>query len=174
MMRTKRLAALVATVAAIAVSGAAPAAADIPGEAVYDATGSGLIIAPRVIGGNSSIQVCADATLHGSGPLATSIALAVHGAEHYGTDQVNPLYDAPIPDVNVFSNTASICSRVMPLHPASSSTYDLQFEVTANGTLLLGGTFQGVCTGSAVRVRSGAILIVNPCEFHSPTAKSRV
>jgi hypothetical protein len=170
MNRSKKVAALLAMTAAMAVARAQPALADIPGEAVYDATGSGLLIQPTVIGGDGSIQVCATATLHGAGPLATSIGLVVEGVEHYSGDQVNPLYDAPTPVVNAFANTATICSRTLPLHPSSSSTYALEFEVTANGTLLLGGTFHGACTGTALRVQSGARFVLNPCEFSSPTA----
>ncbi|HEV2890631.1 MAG TPA: hypothetical protein VGX28_09665 [Frankiaceae bacterium] len=170
MKRSKKAAAVLAMAAGMAVAGAQPALADIPGEAVYDATGSGLLVNPTVIGGDSSIQVCATATLHGTGPLATSIALVVEGVEHYGGDQANPLYDAPTPVVSVFGSTATICSRTLPLHPGASSTYALEFEVSANGTLLLGGSFQGTCAGTALRVQSGVRFVLNPCEFESPTA----
>lgn len=139
-----------------------PASAD-PGRVYKDATGFGVVVTPSINGGTGSIQICAHAQLFGTGPLATTVAVVTEGAEHYATTGYTSLNGAGHGET-IFGSTAAACSPSYTLHGGQNSTYALEFEIVATGTLILGATSQSICTGTVLRALDGPVVKLNPCE----------
>lgn len=153
---------LLAATLLTAVAVATPASAD-PGRVYKDATGFGVTVTPSINGGTGSIQICASAVLYGSGPLATTVAVASQGAEHYATTGYTSLVGAGHGET-IFGSTAGACTPTFGLHGGQNSTYALEFEIVATGTLILGATSQSICTGTVLRGLDGPVVKINPCE----------